>query len=138
MPEIFPQCPLLHGLTEMEPLPIIPMDTIKDWEQGAGHRAAGPRPLASSRADAMDTTIGQVTAPKGWGVLIGWFNALGKRAWAVNIYREESMVTLKRSGKGLGSGEPGEEKEKRFGKTLLEGCRVKAFLSYMTVFNVCL
>lgn len=48
------------------------------------------------------------------------------------------MVTLKRSGKGLGRGEPGEEKEKCFGKTLLEGCRVKAFLSYITVFNVCL
>lgn len=44
------------------------------------------------------------------------------------------MVTLKRSGKGLGGGELGEEKEKRFGKTLLEGCRVKAFLSYVTVF----
>lgn len=41
------------------------------------------------------------------------------------------MVTLKRSGKGLGRGEPGEEKERCFGKTLLEGRRVKAFLSYV-------
>lgn len=80
MPDIFPHCPLLHGLTEMEPLPIIPMDTVIDWEQGAGQRAAGPEPLASSRADVMDTTVGQVTAPPGWGILIGWFNALGKRA----------------------------------------------------------
>lgn len=80
MPDIFPQCPLLHGLTEMEPLPIIPMDTVIDWEQGAGQRAAGPGPLASSRADTTDTTVGQVTAPQGWGVLIGWFSALGKRA----------------------------------------------------------
>lgn len=79
MPDIFPQCPLLHGLTEMEPLPIIPMDTEIDGEQGAGQRAAGPGPLPSSRADAMDTTVGQVTSPKGWGVLIGWFNALGKK-----------------------------------------------------------
>lgn len=45
-------------------------------------------------------------------------------------------------GKGVGrgwvGGELGEEKEKRFGKTLLEGCRVKAFLSYVTIFNVSL
>lgn len=79
MPDIFPQCPLSHGLTEMEPLPIIPMDTEIDGEQGAGRRAAGPGPRPSSRADMMDTTVGQVTSPKGWAVLIGWFNALGKR-----------------------------------------------------------
>lgn len=82
--------------------------------QGAGGRPEGSRPLPSSRADVIDTTVGQVASLKGCGVLIGWLNALGKRAWTVNIYREESMVTLARSRKGLGG-----EKQERKGKKVL-------------------
>lgn len=41
MPDIFPQCPLLHGLTETEPLSSIPMDTVIDM--GAGGRPEGSR-----------------------------------------------------------------------------------------------
>lgn len=41
MPDIFPQCPLLHGLTETEPLPSIPMDTVIDM--GAGGKPEGSR-----------------------------------------------------------------------------------------------
>lgn len=40
-PDSFPQCPSLHGLTETEPLPIIPMDTVIDM--GAGGRPEGSR-----------------------------------------------------------------------------------------------
>lgn len=45
-----PTVSLLHGLTETEPLPIVPMDTVIDVGAGAGQRAAGPGPLPSSRA----------------------------------------------------------------------------------------
>lgn len=79
-PDIFPQCPSFHGLTETEPLPIIPMDTVIDMGAGGRPEAAEPRSLSSSIADTMDTTDGQVTFPKGCGVLIGWLRALGKRA----------------------------------------------------------
>lgn len=130
-----PTVSLLHGLTETEPLPIIPMDTVIYMGTGAGQRAAAPGPLPSSRADTMDTPVGQVTSPKGCGVLIGWLHALGKRAWTISIYREASMVTLARSGKGLG----GEKQERKRRKVWQDHCplvgsgRVNAFLSYIPV-----
>lgn len=49
MPGIF-QCPLLHGLTEMEPLPIIPMDTLIDT--GPEGRPEGSRMWAPSSSRA--------------------------------------------------------------------------------------
>lgn len=108
----FPQCPLLHGLTETEPLPIIPMDTV--IAMGSEGRPEGSRPWATSLQQSWPDgyTVGQVTSPNGYGVLIGWLWALGKRASIVIIYREESMVTLARTRKGLGGGEMGKEGEK--------------------------
>lgn len=52
--------------------------------------------------------------PNRCGVLIGWLSAWGKWALTVNIYREESMVTLARSEKGLGG-----RKWERKGKKVL-------------------
>lgn len=139
MPDIFPQHPLLHGLTEMEPLPI-PMDTVIDTEAGGMPKGGRMGPLPPSRANGMDTTVGQVTSPKGCGILIGWLNALGKRASTIGVYMEESMVTLARSGNGL-VGRNRRGKGKIFWQDhspLLGSCRVKAFFSYIPVFNVCL
>lgn len=111
MPDIF-QCPLLHGLTETEPLSIIPMDTV--IAMGSEGRPEGSRTWAASLQQSWPRgyTVGQVMSPNGYGVLIGWLWALGKRASTVSIYREESMVTLARSRKGLGGGEMGKEGEK--------------------------
>lgn len=66
------------------------------WEQGParGQQDLGPFPPAE-----LDTPVGQVTSPKGCGVLIGWLHALGERAGTLSIYREASMVTLARSGR---------------------------------------
>lgn len=36
-------------------------------------------------------------------LLTGWLSALGKGSSNVSIYREESMITLARSRKGLGT-----------------------------------
>ena len=103
-------------LTEMEPLPSIPVDTVIDMGSGGRPRAAaaGPGPIPSSRTDGMDTTLSQVTSPKGCAVLIGWLNALGKGTWTVSVYREEHVVILARSGKGLG----GEKQEREWKKVL--------------------
>lgn len=134
----FSMVSLLHGLTEMKPSPTLPTDTVTDMGAGADQRAAGPRPPPCSRADVIDTPVGQVTSPKGCGVLIGRLRALGKRAWTFSIYREASMAILARSGKGLGG-----EKQERKGKSLARPLcparkrqgRVKAFLSYIPVFT---
>lgn len=64
------------------------------WGGPGGSRTWAPFPPAE-----LDTPVGQVTSPKGCGVLIGWLHALGGRAGTVSIYREASMVTLARSGK---------------------------------------
>lgn len=56
----FLQCPLLHGLTETQPLPIIPMDTVIDMGSGAGQRAGECGSLPSSRADVMDTLLARL------------------------------------------------------------------------------
>lgn len=117
---------LLHGLTETEPLPIVPMDTVIDLGAGAGQRAAGPGPLPSSRAGPP---VGQVTSPKGCGVLIGWLHALGERAGTVNIYREASMVTLARSGKK-------QERKRKFGKTIVPWYDIPVLMSVSLINGV--
>lgn len=69
-------------------------------------------------------------------VLTGWLSALGKGSSNVSIYREESMIMLARNRKGLGR----ERKGKGFWQyncSLLGRCRVKAFLSSISVFNAC-
>lgn len=111
----FPTMSFITWLTETEPLPSIPTDTVIDMGAGSRPRAAGPGPLPSSRTDVMDTTLSQVTSPKGCAVVIGWLNALGKGLEPLASTEKKSMVTLARSGKGLG-GEKWEREGESFGK----------------------
>lgn len=112
----FPTMSFVTWLTETEPLPSIPTDTVIDMGAGSRPRAAGPGPLPSSRTDVMDTTLSQVTSPKGCAVVIGWLNALGKGAWTVSIYREEKHGHTGKEWEGAGWREMGEGRGKSFGK----------------------
>lgn len=118
MPDIFSTVSFVTWLDRDRALTYIPMDTVRDM--GAGGRPEGSRTWAPflQHSGRMDTTVGQVTSPKGSGVLIGWLYALGRRAWTFSIYREASMPTLARSGKGLG-GENKRGRGKSFGKTIV-------------------
>lgn len=58
----------------------------------------------------------------------------------VSIYREESMITLARNRKGLGTEKwemEGREEVWQDNCSLQERCRVKAFLSWISVCNAC-
>lgn len=114
----FPTMSFITWLTETEPLPSIPTDTVIDMGAGSRPRAAGPGPLPSSRTDVMDTTLSQVTSPKGCAVVIGWLNALGKGAWTVSIYREEKHGHTGKEWEGAGWREMGEGRGKVLARSL--------------------
>lgn len=82
-------------------------------------RAEGPRPFPASRADKIDTTIGQVISPKKYiyGVLIGWLNALGKGLELLASIKKKAWSHWQGMGRGQRVGE--QEREKNFGKTVV-------------------
>lgn len=97
---------------------------------GHSNRSGGRGGPESSRSWAfppaeLGPPIGQVTSPKGCGVLIGWLHALGERAGTVSIYREAGMVTLARGGK---------KQERKRKEVWQDHCPLVRF----SCFNVCL
>lgn len=111
----FPQCSLLHGLTEMEmePLPTIPKDRVVDRGLGAGQRTGGTGPPCSSKTDVMATLSAKL--PSLLNVYSDWLVKYPKKKhFKVHINREKSMVTSARIEKGL----EGEKWEKE-GKNIL-------------------